>query len=201
MPKKFAIQRIKVTDVPLIKKLWYNNNALRSNVPAKLVPNQVKRFWDDETLFLGRVIRFSRLGVNQWPLRLVRVQRNQFNVYLLKYFSSSMDYWALDANEVSKLGDVVLIKKIPDESSPSVKVLHEINKIVFEHGNLRDPVTKKRIMQRELQEDIERRGGLIDEAIAEGLESVRMRRTSRQEALRNARLQRKVADDEATIRF
>lgn len=156
------------------------------------LPKHITKYGNRHHTFLGRVVRFSALGVQQIPIRQVRVKRQTFNKFLNKYFAVSVDFWALDKKEKANLGDMVLITPLKGgEKPPSIKVMHEINRIVFKHGLILDPVTKKRVIDDELLEDIERRSTYIDETLDEGWEAIKEKLTSRQQSALKNKLRKK----------
>lgn len=136
-------------------------------------------FWTKpyDTL-MGFVIRSTTMGLDQLPVRSVRVRRQTFNTYLKMYFSKDIEYWVWDKHNSSKLGDTVLITPLREIEKPSVRIHHEIKNIIFKHGYQIDPVTKKRIFHNVLEEDIDSKSAFIDNAYKEGLQSLQGRITA-----------------------
>ncbi|VDK18787.1 unnamed protein product [Anisakis simplex] len=112
---------------------------------------------------MGKVIRLSNIGLKRIPCVQVRCRRNEFNVYLKKYFARPFDYWALDADSKTNLGDVVLIHRIDRTQRPTTVVMHQVERIVFKYGNIIDPITKKRVIQDEFSDEIELKQRLVRE--------------------------------------
>jgi|UniRef100_A0A914PK91 ribosomal protein S17 len=97
-------------------------------------------------LLLGKVVQINKIGLKQIPCALVRCQENIFNSHIKKYFAESKDYWALDHKNKSNVGDHVLIKKAEKSERPTSSVEHTVERVVFQYGNLIDPITKKRVL-------------------------------------------------------
>uniref|UniRef100_A0AC34GRC2 Ribosomal protein S17 n=1 Tax=Panagrolaimus sp. ES5 TaxID=591445 RepID=A0AC34GRC2_9BILA len=97
-------------------------------------------------LLLGKVVQINKIGLKQIPCALVRCQDNIFNSHIKKYFAESKDHWALDNKNKSSVGDHVLIKKAEKSQRPTSSVDFTVERVVFQFGNLIDPITKKRVL-------------------------------------------------------
>ncbi|XP_078278598.1 small ribosomal subunit protein uS17m [Rhinoraja longicauda] len=86
---------------------------------------------------IGKVI-----GTKMLKTAKVRVTRLVLNPYLLKFYNKRKTYFAHDAEEQCTVGDIVLLKALPERRTKHVK--HELAEIVFKVGNIIDPITKKR---------------------------------------------------------
>lgn len=71
----------------------------------------------------------------------VRVTRLVLDPYLLKFFNKRKTYFAHDPLQQCAVGDIVLLKALPERRTKNVK--HELAEIVFKVGNVIDPVTGK----------------------------------------------------------
>ncbi|CAJ0960131.1 unnamed protein product, partial [Mesorhabditis belari] len=117
-------------------------------------------------VLLGRVVKMSQIGIDRIPCAQVRCQRNEFNTYLKMYFSRSFDYWAIDRGQLGNLGDTVMIRNIDDLSQrPTAAVTHKIDRVVFQYGNVIDPVTGKRVINDDFMDDIELKKKLVHDVL------------------------------------
>ncbi|CAD5215298.1 unnamed protein product [Bursaphelenchus okinawaensis] len=112
-------------------------------------------------LLLGTVVKINRIGIKQIPCAQVRCRKNVFNNFLKAYFAEPNDLWALDKSVDVKLGDTVLVGPIEQKDRPMATVSHIVKRVVMPYGNIIDPVTKKRIYQKQFVEDQEIRHKLI----------------------------------------
>ena len=83
----------------------------------------------------------------------VNVPQMKFDSYLLAHFREGDEVMAHDPNEQAKPGDWVLIR--PLEEPVSLKVKHELVKIVYTDGNRVCPLTKRKIAGIEYIDEIE----------------------------------------------
>ncbi|XP_062887040.1 28S ribosomal protein S17, mitochondrial [Mobula hypostoma] len=86
---------------------------------------------------IGKVI-----GTKMQKTAKVRVTRLVLNPYLLKFYNKRKTYFAHDPKEQCTVGDIVLLKALPERRTKHVK--HELAEIVFKVGNIIDPITQKR---------------------------------------------------------
>ncbi|TSP68504.1 28S ribosomal protein S17, mitochondrial [Bagarius yarrelli] len=87
---------------------------------------------------IGRVI-----GTKMRKTAKVRVTRMVLDPYLLKFYNKRKTYFAHDALEQCTVGDIVLLKALPERRSKHVK--HELTEIVFKVGAVVDPLTGKKV--------------------------------------------------------
>ncbi|XP_066501640.1 28S ribosomal protein S17, mitochondrial [Hoplias malabaricus] len=87
---------------------------------------------------IGRVI-----GTKMRKTAKVRVTRLVLDPYLLKYYNKRKTYFAHDALQQCTVGDIVLLKALPERRSKHVK--HELAEIVFKVGAVVDPLTGKKV--------------------------------------------------------
>ncbi|XP_006260248.1 small ribosomal subunit protein uS17m [Alligator mississippiensis] len=85
---------------------------------------------------VGKVI-----GTKMLKTAKVRVTRLVLDPYLLKFFNKRKTYFAHDPLQQCTVGDIVLLKALPERRSKHVK--HELSEIVFKVGKVIDPVTGK----------------------------------------------------------
>jgi ribosomal protein S17 len=71
--------------------------------------------------------------------REVKVLKMQQNEYLKMYFNKSFKFMTVDDKDESRVGDIVLIKKLTNP--PTQEKLFGIEKILFQVNNIVDPIT------------------------------------------------------------
>lgn len=96
---------------------------------------------------IGRVI-----GTKMLKTAKVRVTRLVLDPYLLKYYNKRKTYFAHDALQQCTVGDIVLLKALPEARSKHVK--HELSEIVHKVGRVVDPLTGKRVAGTEFVEPL-----------------------------------------------
>uniref|UniRef100_A0A1A8NFU7 Small ribosomal subunit protein uS17m n=1 Tax=Nothobranchius pienaari TaxID=704102 RepID=A0A1A8NFU7_9TELE len=96
---------------------------------------------------LGRVI-----GTKMLKTAKVRVTRLVLDPYLLKYYNKRKTYFAHDALQQCTVGDIVLLKALPEPRSKHVK--HELSEIVYKVGRVVDPLTGKKVAGTEFLEPL-----------------------------------------------
>ncbi|XP_075706505.1 small ribosomal subunit protein uS17m [Rhinoderma darwinii] len=97
-------------------------SAVRTSVHAKWI--------------VGKVI-----GTKMSKTAKVRVTRMVLDSYLLKYYNKRKTYFAYDAEEQCTIGDVVLLKALPERMNKYIT--HDLSEIVFKVGRVVDPLTGK----------------------------------------------------------
>ncbi|KAE9552254.1 hypothetical protein FO519_004532 [Halicephalobus sp. NKZ332] len=119
-------------------------------------------------LLFGKVVQINKIGLKQIPCALVRCQDNMFNSYIKKYFAESKDYWALDDRSTCKVGDQVLIRIAERSQRPTSSVMHNVERVIFQFGNLIDPITKKRVLNGlQYEDEIVLKTSLVEEIVEE----------------------------------
>ncbi|XP_005727971.1 small ribosomal subunit protein uS17m [Pundamilia nyererei] len=96
---------------------------------------------------IGRVI-----GTKMHKTAKVRVTRLVLDPYLLKYYNKRKTYFAHDALQQCTVGDIVLLKALPEPRSKHVK--HELSEIVYKVGRVVDPLTGKKVAGTEFVEPL-----------------------------------------------
>jgi hypothetical protein len=122
------------------------------------------------SLLLGKAVKLSRIGVQRTPCVQIRCRDNEFNDYIKMYFAKTEDFWALDKNGDVNLGDTVLIKQVNEAERVATTVTHEVKRVVMKYGSQIDPVTKKRIFQRQFMDRQELRRKMINESEERAIE-------------------------------
>ncbi|XP_077596299.1 small ribosomal subunit protein uS17m-like [Stigmatopora nigra] len=97
---------------------------------------------------IGRVI-----GTKMYKTAKVRVTRLVLDPYLLKYYNRRKTYFAHDATQQCEMGDVVLLKALPEPRSKHVK--HELAQVIYKVGRVVDPLTGKRVASNEFLEPLD----------------------------------------------
>ncbi|KAM9320083.1 small ribosomal subunit protein uS17m [Gastrophryne carolinensis] len=85
---------------------------------------------------VGKVI-----GTKMAKTAKVRVTRKVLDNYLLKYFNKRKTYFAHDPQQQCTVGDIVLLKALPEKRSKHVN--HELAEIIYKVGRVVDPLTGK----------------------------------------------------------
>ncbi|XP_015251486.1 PREDICTED: 28S ribosomal protein S17, mitochondrial isoform X2 [Cyprinodon variegatus] len=96
---------------------------------------------------IGKVI-----GTKMEKTAKVRVTRLVLDPYLLKYYNKRKTYFAHDALQQCTVGDIVLLKALPEARSKHVK--HELSEIVYKVGRVVDPLTGKSVAGTEFVEPL-----------------------------------------------
>ncbi|XP_052817640.1 28S ribosomal protein S17, mitochondrial-like [Mya arenaria] len=99
---------------------------------AKMVGNRVT-----EMVRIGQVIKKNARG--DLNLVKVRAQNMKIDRRLMMYFPSKKDRWCLDENNSTKVGDIVVMRHL--ERPVAREVFTKIGEIMFQVGNVRDPLT------------------------------------------------------------
>ncbi|KAG9265880.1 28S ribosomal protein S17, mitochondrial [Astyanax mexicanus] len=114
---------------------------------------------------IGRVI-----GTKMRKTAKVRVTRLVLDPYLLKYYNKRKTYFAHDALEKCTIGDIVLLKALPERRSKHVK--HELSEIVFKVGAVVDPLTGKKVAGGQFLEPLTDSTENLEASLAEKLEEL-----------------------------
>lgn len=104
-------------------------------------------------LLMGKVINMTTIGIKRTPCATVRCDRNDFYGHTKMYFVKSTDFLAIDENAQCQLGDTVLIRAIPKLKDTQSHYKHSVDKIVFKYGNVIDPITGKRVLEKEFVDE------------------------------------------------
>lgn len=73
-------------------------------------------------------------------------------LFFFKYYNKRKTYFAHDALEQCTVGDIVLLKALPEARSKHVK--HELSEIVYKVGRVVDPLTGRRVAGTEFLEPL-----------------------------------------------
>lgn len=71
--------------------------------------------------------------------REVKALKMEQNQYLNMYFNKSFKFMSVDESSETKIGDVVLVRKLTNP--PTMEKLFGIEKILFKVDNITDPIT------------------------------------------------------------
>uniref|UniRef100_UPI0037E95EB3 small ribosomal subunit protein uS17m n=1 Tax=Semicossyphus pulcher TaxID=241346 RepID=UPI0037E95EB3 len=96
---------------------------------------------------IGRVI-----GTKMLKTAKVRVTRLVLDPNLLKYYNKRKTYFAHDALQQCTVGDIVLLKALPEARSKHVK--HELAEVVYKVGRVVDPLTGTKVAGTEFVEPL-----------------------------------------------
>jgi hypothetical protein len=110
----------------------------------KILTRKLKGVLTDPML-LGQVVKTS----NNEPLKTVKVLKMQLNKSLKMYFNKSYEIKCTDGENLSKQGDIVLIKLIEPQVRPFEN--YKIQEVVFKVGDTIDPITKEKMNQTSLE--------------------------------------------------
>ncbi|KAG5268277.1 hypothetical protein AALO_G00210740 [Alosa alosa] len=120
---------------------------------------------------IGRVI-----GTKMAKTAKVRVTRLVLDPYLLKYYNKRKTYFAHDALQQCTVGDIVLLKALPEKRSKHVK--HELSEIVYKVGNVVDPLTGKKVAGRRFLEPLTESAESTEESLTEKLKELNITASS-----------------------
>lgn len=101
-------------------------------------------------MLLGRCIEATREEGVQVVVTMRELDRN-----LRMYFPERYTFFAYDATEHCKPGDIVLIKKLDEPLTR--KITHEIMNIIHPIGDITDPISGKKVMAGQYREHMEER--------------------------------------------
>ncbi|XP_054257300.1 28S ribosomal protein S17, mitochondrial-like [Macrosteles quadrilineatus] len=82
----------------------------------------------------------------------VAISRFELNKYLNIYFKNVELVYAQDTNKVSKVGDIVLLEKLPEKITTMIQ--HRVKKVVFPLGDVTDPITGKKVVFDQYRDDM-----------------------------------------------
>ncbi|KAJ8366549.1 hypothetical protein AAFF_G00350740 [Aldrovandia affinis] len=120
---------------------------------------------------IGRVI-----GTKMQKTVKVRVTRLVLDTYLLKYYNKRKTYFAHDALEQCTVGDVVLLKALPERRTKHVT--HELAEVVYKVGNVVDPLTGKRVAAYQYLEPLSDPAELSAERLTEKIQQLNLTATA-----------------------
>jgi small subunit ribosomal protein S17 len=76
----------------------------------------------------------------------------KFDDFLKRHFRENTEILAHDPKEEAKPGDWVLVRELPQPLSLQVK--HQLLRIVYKNGNMIDPVTGRKCIGTEFEDEI-----------------------------------------------
>ncbi|KAL6427533.1 hypothetical protein ACFW04_008785 [Cataglyphis niger] len=83
----------------------------------------------------------------------VRISQLEFNDHIHMYYKKYDFIYANDPEKLSKTGDVILIKELPNKITRLIT--HEVIEVIYPLGDITDPITGKKIIVGQYREDIE----------------------------------------------
>ncbi|KAM9847300.1 small ribosomal subunit protein uS17m [Aulostomus maculatus] len=92
------------------------------------------------------------MGTKMLKTAKVRVTRLVMDPFLLKFYNKRKTYFAHDPLQQCTVGDIVLIKALPEYRSKHVK--HELVEVIYKIGQTIDPMTGKRVAGTEFLETL-----------------------------------------------
>ncbi|KAL7078417.1 hypothetical protein ACQ4LE_002125 [Meloidogyne hapla] len=152
----------------IIQKSRRDPVIIRDNLQIK--PNPLP--WElkiSRDLLLGKVKVLSRIGLEKIPCLHVRVPLYTFFEVTRIFYRTWELHWALDPEEKCKLGDVVIIRKLPEEKRIASTVPYLLDKVVFAHGSRVDPLSKRRNFEGIYADEMNLRKQLVEEVYNEPL--------------------------------
>uniref|UniRef100_A0A1B6LVE5 28S ribosomal protein S17, mitochondrial n=1 Tax=Graphocephala atropunctata TaxID=36148 RepID=A0A1B6LVE5_9HEMI len=82
----------------------------------------------------------------------VAISRFKLNQYLNIYFTDIEMVYAQDNARLSKVGDVVLLEKLPEKITTLIE--HRVKEVVHPLGDITDPITGKKVVKDVYREEI-----------------------------------------------
>lgn len=89
----------------------------------------------------------------------VRVKKLEFDERLHMYFSKHTNFYAHDPDKQCKVGDIVLIKVLPEKMTRFIT--HSLVKVVYPFGDVTDPITGKKCVVSSYRENIDKRNEMF----------------------------------------
>ncbi|XP_076029402.1 mitochondrial ribosomal protein S17 [Oratosquilla oratoria] len=89
----------------------------------------------------------------------VKVKRPILDKNLLMYVSKHEKFYAHDPEGICKVGDIVLIKALPNKLTR--QITHELVKIVHPYGDITDPITGKKCVVGNFRENVKLRNEMF----------------------------------------
>lgn len=108
----------------------------------------MEKTFRDVQLVVGQVVEFP----NEKEAK-VRVIKNAFDEWLKMYFKKRQDYHAAVQDHLCKIGDMVLIRQLP--SRLTVDITHAVEKVVYQLGEVMDPLTGKPVSAMRYKEHLD----------------------------------------------
>ena len=106
----------------------------------------------------------------------VQVTSYKFDKFFTCHFKDRTNLEALDQELQTKPGDWVLLEKLPEKYSLTVE--HRVRKLVWQQGNIIDPITGKRCVETDFEEDLDREALLMNgKTLTERIEELKATKT------------------------
>lgn len=100
------------------------------------------------SFLVGKVLKVSKMGLQQVPCVYVRCRYNDFYEHTKMYFTKFTDLWALDSESKVNVGDTILISKSKlNLLKISSNIEHIVERRIFKYGTIIDPITKSHCFQ------------------------------------------------------
>src|SRR2546426_798664 len=99
------------------------------------------------------------LGSSMKQTIKVAIPSLKFDTYLNMHFRENDQIMVHDPQERCKPGDWILIRKLAENLS--LQVAHKVEKVVYEQGNMVDPITGKKSIGYEFDEDVQKQANLF----------------------------------------
>ena len=96
--------------------------------------------------------------------------------YPLQYYNKRKTYFAHDALQQCIVGDIVLLKALPEKKSKHVN--HELAEIVYKVGNVVDPLTGKKVAGRRFLEPLTESAEPTEGSLTEKLQELNITASS-----------------------
>lgn len=109
-------------------------------------------------LVLGKCVSAAKKGV----IRLL-IPQLKFDDFLNKHFRENEKILAHDPENICKEGDWVLTRKLNEQYRLDVE--YRVEKVVYESGNIIDPVTNKKSLGYENIDDVQRIAEFFDQKL------------------------------------
>ncbi|XP_059485831.1 small ribosomal subunit protein uS17m [Neocloeon triangulifer] len=101
---------------------------------------------------LGRCLPFFP-GKSVANATRVQIRKLQLDDSINMYFPEDTTIFVHDPGQQCKPGDIVLIKSLPKKLTPLIE--HEVHRVVYPFGDIKDPITGKKVVSDMYREDIE----------------------------------------------
>ncbi|MGH0153319.1 UNVERIFIED_CONTAM: hypothetical protein FKN15_036470 [Acipenser sinensis] len=132
---------------------------------------RVTRLVLDQYLLKGLIKLVLKPGMGETAMQLIGLSAasHSVTVFSLQYYNKRKTYFAHDPLEQCTVGDVVLLKALPERRAKHVT--HELAEIVYKVGNVIDPLTGKQVagslFQETLTDSMENPAGSLTEKLQE----------------------------------
>lgn len=71
----------------------------------------------------------------------------------LQYFKKEENYFAYDPKKICKVGDIVLIRELPQKITKLIT--HKVEEVLFKCGDVIDPLTEKPVVAFQYRDEID----------------------------------------------